>query len=168
MLVTLWNTWKYNIFREYEVVLFTNTWNTFVPVHIWTAICTASIFAETALSCARYMLLHIKYCYGYVYRGKLTTQKLFNEIWILRCKITSCIIPRSDWIHEYLEKLGKLMTLQPSQSPLQMNACHFLSLCFLNQITPKKLKNNHFFLKNRPQQMLLLFSFDVQPVHVKG
>ncbi len=66
--------------------------------HIFSS--TASIFAETALSCALYMLLHIKYCYGYVYRGKLTTQKLFNEIWILRCKITSCIIPRSDWIHE--------------------------------------------------------------------
>ncbi len=155
MLVTVWNTWKYHIFREYEVC--SQTLETHLFRSIYEPHSTASIFAETALSCALYMLLHIKYCYGYVYRGKLTTQKLFNEIWILRCKITSCIIPRSDWIHEYLEKLGKLMTLQPSQSPLQMNACHFLSLCFLNQITPKKLKNNHFFLRNRHNKCYCCF-----------
>ncbi len=53
--------------------------------------------AETTLSCALHVLLHITYCYGYVYRDELTAQMLIRFDFF-RCKITSCIIQLSDWI----------------------------------------------------------------------
>ncbi len=34
--------------------------------------------AETTLSCALHVLLHITYCYGYVYRDELTAQMLIR------------------------------------------------------------------------------------------
>lgn len=130
--ISLKNTWYMrehgaSSCLEHERIwnILTETWNTLAPVRIWTMIRAASVLkliaafrAETALSCALHVLLRIKYCCGHVYRDELTARKLIHEIWILRCKTTSCIciIQRCDrimWVHsdeQYWEKLGKLMT----------------------------------------------------------
>ncbi len=74
-------------------------------------------------------------------------RKLFHEIWI-RCKKTSCIIQRSDWIMcsfswIILRKAQEtndvdVLSSHRSQSPLQINAYAYIflmlvQLCFLNR-----------------------------------